>query len=333
MQTHTSRVSQRRMVRTLAALTLAGTFAAGVGATEAPAPERLIVFGDGLSDTGNAYAASLEGGGEYPASPYFDGRFSDGPIWIEVLASRLRMPPPEPSFRGGLGYAWGGAVTGRRTDEAAVPGLGDQVDAFLEAGGTVGPGDLVVIWAGAEDFHRSDFGLSAELPDPTALVQTLSGTISRLASEAGAPRFLVVNLPPLGQTPRARWLGENVDAELPGYFDRLSAQFNNHLAAELSALEMRLGIEILQLDADALTREVLAAPGRFGFTDAETPARPLADSRGAPADARTPGTGTPLEPGTHLFFDAVHPSAAWHELLADRALALLDRASEPIQGE
>ncbi|MHC4946335.1 MAG: hypothetical protein ACYTG7_25250, partial [Planctomycetota bacterium] len=38
-------------------------------------------FGDSLTDTGNTFALT---GGSFPLSPpYFDGRFSDGPVWIE----------------------------------------------------------------------------------------------------------------------------------------------------------------------------------------------------------------------------------------------------------
>ena len=46
--------------------------------------EELIVFGDSLSDNGNLYAAA-----GVPGPPYFEGRFSNGPTWVEVLAERL----------------------------------------------------------------------------------------------------------------------------------------------------------------------------------------------------------------------------------------------------
>ncbi|MEH1830786.1 MAG: hypothetical protein V7L29_01550 [Nostoc sp.] len=40
--------------------------------------DQLYVFGDSLSDTGNIYNAT---GKTYPQSPpYFEGRFSDGPL-------------------------------------------------------------------------------------------------------------------------------------------------------------------------------------------------------------------------------------------------------------
>src|SRR4029453_12923135 len=48
---------------------------------------RIIVFGDSLSDTGNFY--HLTGG--FPPAPYANGRFSNGPLWIEYLADDLGM--------------------------------------------------------------------------------------------------------------------------------------------------------------------------------------------------------------------------------------------------
>src|SRR6516164_3574154 len=68
----------------------------------------LIVFGDSISDTGNGF---LFTGGVATAPPYFDGHFSNGPMWVEVLADRLGLPAPAPSLGGGTNYAFGGAET------------------------------------------------------------------------------------------------------------------------------------------------------------------------------------------------------------------------------
>ena len=48
----------------------------------------IVVFGDSLSDTGNFFLAS---GGAVAGPPYFEGRFSDGPVWVEVLAEGERV--------------------------------------------------------------------------------------------------------------------------------------------------------------------------------------------------------------------------------------------------
>src|SRR5262245_59792037 len=68
----------------------------------------LVVFGDSLSDAGNA---SLSTGGALPnPALYYQGRFSDGPIWVDTLAKYLGEPAVGPSLAGGLDYAFGGAT-------------------------------------------------------------------------------------------------------------------------------------------------------------------------------------------------------------------------------
>jgi len=52
-----------------------------VSPVAAPVYSAFYVFGDSLSDVGNVYAAS---GGAEPASPYYAGEFSNGPIWAQV---------------------------------------------------------------------------------------------------------------------------------------------------------------------------------------------------------------------------------------------------------
>jgi hypothetical protein len=59
-------------------------------AQDPPPFDHIVVFGDSLSDTGNA------------------GRFSNGPVWVEQLAARLEVAL-RPTQAGGLNFAIGGA--------------------------------------------------------------------------------------------------------------------------------------------------------------------------------------------------------------------------------
>ena len=59
----------------------------------------VIVYGDSLSDNGNLYALTGQ-----PPAPYYNGRFSNGPVAVEYLASTLGVPLSD--------FAWGGATTG-----------------------------------------------------------------------------------------------------------------------------------------------------------------------------------------------------------------------------
>src|SRR5918998_3827853 len=107
--------------RALGAAFLAGMLASSPAMAENfPA---LVVFGDSLSDTGNA------------------GRFSNGPVWVERIAERIGARL-RPSGEGGTNYAVGGArARGGPTDLRA------QADAFLSARrGRVDPAALYVVY-------------------------------------------------------------------------------------------------------------------------------------------------------------------------------------------
>ena len=63
---------------------------AGVAAhATTPTYDALYVFGDSYCDVGNLFA--LTGGAE-PAAPYYNGRFSNGPIWLDHVAGFLGVP-------------------------------------------------------------------------------------------------------------------------------------------------------------------------------------------------------------------------------------------------
>ena len=51
----------------------------------------LVIFGDSLSDVGTAWIASNHA---YPPpnSGYDEGRYSNGPLWLEDLAAALNVP-------------------------------------------------------------------------------------------------------------------------------------------------------------------------------------------------------------------------------------------------
>src|SRR5919108_3147959 len=86
----------------------------------------VVMFGDSLSDNGNLLALT---GGAVPASPYFAGRFSNGPVWVERLASALDVPL--------VNFAVGGALTGNgNLFETALgtdfPGLLEEIAQFID---------------------------------------------------------------------------------------------------------------------------------------------------------------------------------------------------------
>ena len=85
----------------------------------------IYVLGDSLSDQGNLKAAT---GTFVPPSQtlpdslhYFNGRFSNGPVYTDYLSGLLGLPST-PSFFGGNNFAYGGARTGYNIVELQVGG-------------------------------------------------------------------------------------------------------------------------------------------------------------------------------------------------------------------
>ncbi len=101
-----------------------------LGLTDRVQFSRIYAFGDSLTDAGNDYVASL---GLVPTSLiYSNGRFSNGPTWVQDLAKSLGLPAVKPSLNGGTDYAYGGAETGQEPLHTVLPiDLPAQLAEFL----------------------------------------------------------------------------------------------------------------------------------------------------------------------------------------------------------
>src|SRR5258708_5469094 len=93
----------------------------------------LVVFGDSLSDVGNIAAQSFI---NTPGPYYWNGRFSNGPVYAETLATGLGLPALNRSTAsGGTDFAYGGAKTTGTAfpDSLFVKDIDDQVNAYLSS--------------------------------------------------------------------------------------------------------------------------------------------------------------------------------------------------------
>ncbi|OGO54671.1 MAG: hypothetical protein A2V85_06080 [Chloroflexi bacterium RBG_16_72_14] len=283
------------------------TLALGLGASGAlagPAVTDVFVFGDSLSDTGNIFAVT---GGAVPASPpYFGGRFSNGPVWVEGLASHLGHATA-PSMLGGTNFAFGGARVA--SGGPMPPSLSDQVGMYLGLPGPADPGALYVLWGGGNDLRTAVGAVGLGLITPAQAVtamQTaavdLGGIIGVLAAD-GARSFVVPNLPNVGRTPEAQAAGPGAVA-LAGL---LSDVFNATLDLALDALALNPTLDIDRLDAFGLVESIVADPWAFGFSNVTAPC--------------FNGSTVCADPEQYLFWDDVHPTAHAHRLFASVAVS------------
>ena len=304
------------------ALCLLSLLAPGSARADSP-HQRFVVFGDSLSDAGNAFALlrKLEKppfDNLIPDAPYARGaaHFSNGITWIEQLSLRERaVPSAGPALflpKVFSNYAIGGA-------RARAPGptdLAAQVRAFLDDYDGNGPRRaLYVMWIGGNDVRDAlqDFIPATPVGSQFILQQAVFSIRDNLIAlyGAGARRFLVLNAPDIGLVPAVRQLGPAAQAAAR----YLSSEFNAGLEQMLQGLESGLGVEIVRLDIFSILNEVVAAPAASGLANATEPCIRLNVTAGAFCD----------QPRKYLFWDGIHPTATGHAIIANRANAALDQ--------
>jgi outer membrane lipase/esterase len=261
----------------------------------------LYVFGDSLSDQGNAFI--LTGG--FPPQPYAQ-RASNGPVAVERLANDLGIALA-PAALGGTNYAVVGATSGTANISATVyqqpvlagTGLLTQVGEFLLTGPVSDPtGSLFFVWAGANDLFV-DPSQQAVL----TAVTNIATAVTALYGD-GARRFLVPNLPDLSLTPFGL---AQPPAQRAG-LQALSSGFNLALANALTGLMQLPGINITPFDTFGQLTDISNNPGAYGFTNASAPCL---------TGNIVVGGMVCANPDSFVFWDTLHPTTAAHRVLGD----------------
>ncbi|WNN90189.1 SGNH/GDSL hydrolase family protein [Gloeocapsopsis dulcis] len=251
---------------------------------------QLYVFGDSLSDTGTVFRAT---GGMYPPNPpYFQGRYSNGRVWVEYLGNRLDLSPNQVN-----NFAYGGATTGSDRN-SLVPGLLAQMQSFIQTHEKTHSNALYVVWAGANDYLQGVS--SAALP-----IENITKAIASLA-DVGAKNILVANLPDLGQLPATRTTANSAS------LSALTQAHNQGLRRALKVSQQHSDLQIATLDTNTLYRQAIANPATFGFTNVVNPC--LA------------GSSTCGSPDQFLFWDGIHPTTSAHRILGETAFAAIQDA-------
>ena len=293
----------------LAVLTATSTYAGPYDA--------LYVFGDSLSDVGNDLLITSNA---VPASPpYFAGRFSNGPNYADVLANGLGLPLTG-STVGGTGYAYGGARSDYVRPELVPFGAKsyvEQIDAYKTSTSNVAdPNGLYVLWIGSNDMGDVLTGknpVSVANGVGAAIANTLGDLTTSIADLAGmgAKHFLIPNLPNLGLTPDVLALPPAVGAQVTG----LTQAYN---AALDSALNSFSSLNLFRYDTFSASTDVFNNPADHGLTNVTQGCYPGLEDGSLPQGGSICAT-----PGTYLFWDHEHPSAALHAILGNQMLQTL----------
>lgn len=279
------------------------------GGAQAQSFGDVVVFGDSLSDSGNAAQANgLPAGNSFTTNP--------DPVWAEIVAAAFGASGRN-SLAGGSNYAFAGACVNPATPctQDIVPTVTEQIDLHLSArGGSADPGALYAVWGGANDV--ADAAVS---DTPNALGHALAAADVAVAQirrlrEAGARLVVVANVPDISLTPYAVNLGPLVQ----GALGALSGEYNKKLDAGVRENEDG----VLPVNLHALVREIAASPGAYGITSVSGTACGAPNASSAvsilcgPAGSPSPVTYASGANETHLFADRSHPSGAGHAMMA-----------------
>lgn len=164
-------------IKLLASVALAAVMAAPVARAGS-----LYAFGDSLSDNGNLFKLTGK-----PPAPYYEGRFSNGPVWVEYLPNLINR-----DFSAANDYAYGGAFTGPLTingkslgtnlDGASLPGISTEIAGFAASGGSFSRSDVVALWGGANNY----FAYGDAVQSLVGAAQTAAVQAQTAASQAKA---------------------------------------------------------------------------------------------------------------------------------------------------
>jgi outer membrane lipase/esterase len=164
------------------------------------------------------------------------------------------------------------------------------------------------MWIGSNDINAILEGGPNNL---AAIVGNIDSAVTTLAGD-GAMDVLVLTVPDLGKTPAAIAGGPGAVAGASA----LSAAFDNALVSSLTSIAASDStLDLSVLDTYSLLDGIVANPAASGFTNVTQPC--------LTGEVNYAG-GTPCaNPGSYLFWDQLHPTAAGQQIVADDAFAFI----------
>jgi outer membrane lipase/esterase len=277
-------------------------------AASAQTYQRIVVFGDSLSDNGNIPVLTHQ---DIPAAPYYENHYSNGPTYIEDFAAALGQKLGHiGQTTGSVDWAVGGAETGTGNyGSPLLPGMAQEVGGYFAAGGSVGQHDLVMLWGGANEVFAGILPAAAS-SNPTGYITNvalgaaanMSAYANKMAA-AGAGTVVIANLPPLASTPQ---FNSGAGAAAAPLASAATTAFNTTLVADLKAdAKADPHTNFILLDANTATEVLLAQGQKFGLTNTTQACVYVPSCVG----------GSSATQNGYLFWDTVHPTAQVQALL------------------
>ncbi|MEH6460431.1 SGNH/GDSL hydrolase family protein [Chitinimonas sp. JJ19] len=270
---------------------------------------RIVAFGDSLSDTQNMYNASqwlLPN-----RNSWFLGRFSNGNNWVEYLADSLRLPL----------YNWAVGGAGVNTEKYVIAGVTDQVQSYKEymqkAAAYRPEKTLFTVLIGGNDFVNYDRSVDQVIAGETSALQNLLNT--------GARNVLLLKLPDVSKAPVFKIKGN------PALVAAKVLDYNNRLDGMIASLRAQYGssLNIRVFDTYTLFNSVLNSPASYGMTNTTSSCLNInSDSSLNYLSSQSPRSEC-SNPDTFVFWDTLHPTTRTHKLLSENVAPFV-RAAYPV---
>lgn len=257
----------------------------------------LYAFGDSAIDSGNIYLATQ---GAVPDSEkgYWQGRFCNGPNYLDQLAEAAGKWQSEPVLANGTNCAFAGAESGTGyTLKNEVPNLGEQVRLFFaeNPGFSFAARDIILISSG----HNDLLSHMDSPPDPEVVAGYVVNSITALIGGGGRV-FIVPSTTPVHLSPAVRLAGVISPEAAKSWLMEFNASLDSELQ-QMAAAAPELTIVRTNIFSKALA--VHDNPGQYGLTNV--------------TDASYDGMG---DPETYMWFDTNHVTTMVNGFYADWAL-------------
>ncbi len=262
--------------------------------------QRIVFFGDSLTDDGNLPEPVR------PDPPYVGGRFTNGPVYAEVLAQELGIFADDVAFGG----AEASTESGDNIAQKAI-NLSSQVSTYLgdspfpfSSGEDILPGTAASILIGGNDVLNEKPATRAEATDlSNRVVASISAAVVDLA-QAGVSHVVLYTLPNVTDAPRAQALSP-AQRILDDQFVAAANQGIKAIAAEAAG-----SVATTVVDLNRLEAEIRNDRETFGLKVLETP---LFNKVGDTLVST--GITSQVSASQVAFFDPLHPTKTVHAII------------------
>ncbi|KAJ3165105.1 hypothetical protein HDU88_004824 [Geranomyces variabilis] len=288
--------------------------------------DKIVAFGDSLSDNGNTFR--LAG---YPAAPYFQGRYSNGPSWVEHVANATVGTGNLTNVAYGTAYVSKALLSpplNLTAGEIDVPDLTQQLQFFLGNHTAHLPNPnttLYTLSAGASDYEYA-FKQPHTKPDYKKVAGAIVAFVQALHdSPLNATNFLVVYLPDFADLPSVKEMAANSGSQASAMLTSLHELTNYHNMVMHDGLS-DLATKIPELQIRLMELDGLAQNSSTNFKNGISPCVTLAPNATVKSTERSKDPKNVVvcqDPDSYWYWDDEQPTAAAHKMIGDLALKTL----------